>query len=79
MAAKGEILEKHCADIGRDPNEIERSSGVNKDNLEQADAYVEKGVTLLTIGASGPDYDLGPVKELLQWRDSARKRQEERS
>jgi probable F420-dependent oxidoreductase len=79
LAAKGEILEKHCADVGRDPNEIERSSGVNKDNMEQADAYVEKGVTLLTIGASGPDYDLGPVKELLQWRDEARKRQKERS
>ncbi len=49
---------------------------MNKDTLETADAYVEKGVTLITIGVNGPDYDLGPVKELLQWRDSARARQE---
>ena len=76
MAAKSAILEKHCADIGRDPQTIERSSGVNNDTLETADAYVEKGVTLITIGINGPDYDLGPVKELLQWRDSARSCQE---
>ena len=75
MAAKGKILEEHCAKVGRDHTEIERSSGVNADNLQTADDYVKHGVTLLTIGVSGPDYDLGPVRELLQWRDEARKRQ----
>lgn len=74
MAAKSEILDEHCARVGRNPQDIERSSGVNKDTLEQADAYVEKGITLLTIGVSGPEYDLGPAKELLQWRDAARQK-----
>lgn len=74
LAEKIEILEEHCAKVERDPNEIVRSSGVNKDTLETADDYLAKGVTLLTIGVSGPDYDFGPLKELIQWRDAARKR-----
>lgn len=77
MAEKTAILEKHCADVGRDPQEIVRSSGVNKDTLDLADDYVAKDVTLLTIGIGGPDYDMGPLKELLQWRDAARKRSQE--
>lgn len=76
MASKAAILDQHCADIGRDPGDIERSGGVNAETLDQADAYVTNGITLLTIGISGPDYDLGPVKELIQWRDEARKRKD---
>lgn len=73
MAAKSAILDEHCAAIGRDPKEIERSGGVNSETLESADDYVANGVSFLTIGVSGPDYDLGPLRELLQWRDSIRK------
>ncbi|MCA9834486.1 MAG: LLM class F420-dependent oxidoreductase [Thermomicrobiales bacterium] len=76
MAAKSAILEEHCAAIGRDPREIVHSGGINKEHLEQADEYVANGVTLLTMGISGPDYDLGPLRELVQWRDAARKAQE---
>lgn len=75
MAKKGEILDGHCADVGRDPKEIERSSGINAQTLNQADDYVEKGFTHLIMGVSGPDYDLGPIRELVQWRDQARKNQ----
>lgn len=73
MAAKGAILDEHCATVGRDPKTIERSTSVNRETLERADAYVANGFTFLTMGISGPDYDLGPLKELLQWRDAARK------
>lgn len=76
MAAKAAILDEHCASVGRDPGEIERSGAVSKDALERADDYVANGVTLLTLGVSGPDYDLGPLRELVQWRDAARKSQE---
>lgn len=72
MAAKSAILDEHCAAIGRDPKEIERSGGVNSETLTTADDYVANGITFLTIGVSGPDYDLGPLRELLQWRDSIR-------
>ena len=74
MAAKAAILDEHCAAIGRDPQEIERSGGINKDTLERADEYVDKGITHLIMGVSGPDYDLGPFRELVQWRDERRKR-----
>ncbi len=28
------------------------------------------GVTLMTVGCDGPDYDLGPAQALVRWRDS---------
>lgn len=75
MAAKAAILDEHCAAIGRDPREIERTGGISKATLEQADEYVDKGITHLTMGVSGPDYDLGPFRELVQWRDARRKQE----
>jgi probable F420-dependent oxidoreductase len=72
MARKAAILDEHCATVGRDPQEIERSGGIGKDTLEMADEYVEKGITHLIMGVSGPDYDLGPFRELVQWRDARR-------
>ena len=72
MAAKAAILDEHCAAVGRDPHQIERSAGFGKELIELADAYVANNITFLTIGIGGPDYDLGPLRELLQWRDHAR-------
>lgn len=76
MAAKSAILDEHCATIGRDPKSIERSGGINRETLQKADDYVANGITFLIMGIGGPDYDLGPLKELVQWRDAARKRAE---
>jgi probable F420-dependent oxidoreductase len=73
MARKGQILDEHCAAIDRDPKEIERSTGINAQTLGKADEYLEKGFTHLIMGITGPDYDLGPVRELIQWRDEVRK------
>jgi probable F420-dependent oxidoreductase len=73
MARKAAILDEHCATIGRDPNEIERSGGINPQTLASADDYVANGITHLIMGVSGPDYDLGPFRELIQWRDARRK------
>ena len=68
---KNDILLQHCADVGRDPSEIERTWGVRDNIVEQADALVEAGVThLITgIGGDGKGYDLGPLRELVAWRD----------
>jgi alkanesulfonate monooxygenase SsuD/methylene tetrahydromethanopterin reductase-like flavin-dependent oxidoreductase (luciferase family) len=66
---KSGILDRHCADVGRDPGEIERSIGVRVPPQDVADGLVAAGATLFTIGVSGPDYDLGLVKEWVAWRD----------
>lgn len=70
---KARALARHCADTGRDPETVERSSGVDgRDDVTltaNAEALARLGVTLMTIGCDGPDYDLGPAAALVRWRD----------
>ncbi|WP_395309252.1 LLM class F420-dependent oxidoreductase [Mycobacterium sp. AMU20-3851] len=70
---KAAVLDRHCADVGRDPAAIERSSGVPEKSVEAALAgaqtLVDLGVTLLTVGVNGPDYDLSIAEALVKWRD----------
>jgi probable F420-dependent oxidoreductase len=68
---KAEILTEHCAKVGRDPSEIERIWGVNRDSVETADSLVDAGVDHVSVGIGGEGgrYDLAPLRELLQWRD----------
>ncbi|MDT8914306.1 LLM class F420-dependent oxidoreductase [Amycolatopsis sp. PS_44_ISF1] len=63
------ILDRHCADVGRDPAEIQRSCAVEGDPEEVGPKLVELGVSLFTVGVTGPDYDLSPLKPWLAWRD----------
>ena len=37
--------------------------------IAEAEALTDLGVGLLTIGASGPDYDLTGAETLCRWRD----------
>ncbi len=71
---KAEVLDRHCADVGRDPGTIERSSGVEGNDTDtlvaNAEALAGLGVTLMTVGCDGPDYDLGPAQALIRWRDN---------
>ncbi len=70
---KAEVLARHCADVGRDPAAIERSAGANGDSLDtlldDAEALAGVGVTMLTVGVNGPDYDLTQAEALCRWRD----------
>ncbi|HYJ54678.1 MAG TPA: LLM class F420-dependent oxidoreductase [Mycobacterium sp.] len=70
---KAEVLARHCADVGRDPAAIERSAGANGDSLDtlldDAEALAGMGVTMLTVGVNGPDYDLTQAEALCRWRD----------
>jgi len=68
---KNEVLLGHCADVGRDPAEIERTWGIQADALETADDLVAAGVEhlIVGIGGDGTGYDLAPVRELVAWRD----------
>jgi probable F420-dependent oxidoreductase len=70
-AAKAEILAGHCAAVGRDPAEITPVWGVQDGKVEVAEGLRAAGVTHLTVGIGGESgYDLGPLRELLQWRDA---------
>jgi probable F420-dependent oxidoreductase len=68
---KNEILLQHCADVGRDPAEIERTWGIHGDLMRNADALAEAGVEhlILGVGGDGSGYDLSVLRELVAWRD----------
>jgi len=69
--AKSAILAEHCAKVGTDPDAIERVWGALDGIEKYADGLAAAGVGEITIGVGGgPNgYDLGPLRELLQWRD----------
>ena len=67
------MLAEHCAKVGRDPATIERVIGSREPIIEHADALADAGVDELTVGIGGGadgSYDLGELRELLQWRDA---------
>ncbi|GMA84942.1 hypothetical protein GCM10025868_01920 [Angustibacter aerolatus] len=66
---KVRILDEWCATEGRDPADIERSCGVEGGPEQTAQQAHDLGVRLFTIGLNGPDYDLGPLRDWLAWRD----------
>lgn len=71
LTRKSRILAEHCAAVGRDPAEIQRSTalsgGPGADG--DADALLALGFSLFTVGLSGPDYDLQKAQEWIRWRD----------
>lgn len=69
---KSGVLDEWCEKEGTDPASIERSVGISPKRFDRADAYVDAGVGLFTVGVDGPDFDLAPVRELVSWRDSQR-------
>ena len=69
VGRKVKILDQHCADVGRDPAEIERSCGVRGEPDELGPQLLDLGVTTFTVGMGGPDYDLDALKKWIAWRD----------
>jgi len=71
IAHKSGVLDDWCAQVGRDPAQIERSVGVGRQGRPgaSAEALLAAGVTLFTTDVDGPDYDLGLLREWLEWRD----------
>lgn len=69
FAHKSAVLDQRCAEIGRNPAEIERSVGVPPGKPELGDVFLKLGARQLTLGFSGPDYDLAPVPDWIAWRD----------
>ena len=67
---KTSVLAGHCARIDRDPAEIEHSTAAPRSGPSAADALLDTGFSLFTIGLSGPDYDLSPVADWVRWRNA---------
>ena len=80
IAHKHAVLDDWCRRVGRDPGEIERSAGVSPrpgrlpedvaDYAAAAEDLHAVGTRLFTVGLSGPYQDLGPLRDLVAWRDA---------
>jgi probable F420-dependent oxidoreductase len=64
------ILAEHGTAVGRDTSEIEISTEIKNRSEADAAELLDLGTTLFTVGISGPDYDLEPVRRWLAWRDA---------
>ncbi|MCU1527590.1 MAG: class F420-dependent oxidoreductase [Frondihabitans sp.] len=78
LAHKLEVLASWCDEVGRSVDDIEISTGVDREvkelTAEQGevlDAQYALGARLFTVGITGPEIDLTPVRALLAWRDQA--------
>lgn len=70
LARKNRILDEWCAEIGRDPGEIERSTSAHSGPDGLGDQLVAIGERLITIGTDGTsDFDLGLVRDWLNFRN----------
>ena len=76
---KSQVLAQHCAAVGRDQGDIEISVSVggggpatSGEPKELGPQLVDLGVSLFTVGVTGPDYDLGELRQWIAWRDSLR-------
>ncbi|QAV69840.1 LLM class F420-dependent oxidoreductase [Salinibacterium sp. UTAS2018] len=70
LVHKLDVLAGHCDAVGRNINEIEISNELRNKSVEDADSMREQGITLFTLGVSGPEYDLTATKQWLAWRDA---------
>jgi probable F420-dependent oxidoreductase len=64
-AQKNAVLDRWCAEVRRDPSEVERTVGIGGHEVDEVDAYLEAGATHLIV-MTGHPYDLAPVEHLLK-------------
>ena len=63
---KSEVLDRHCADEGRDPSTIERTAAVNGTlSADEVEQWVAAGAEHLILGIGAP-FDLDPVRRLIE-------------
>ena len=69
FAHKNAVLDNWCAEIGRDPSEIERTVAISPDDVGNVDAFLDAGATHLIVMVGHP-YDLSSVEQLIARRDA---------
>jgi hypothetical protein len=69
LAHKVQVLDQWCAEVGRNPREIEHSTEPSRGASEETlDEYVRVGVTHFILGTSVP-WDFETLQRLVRWRD----------
>jgi probable F420-dependent oxidoreductase len=68
--AKNAILDDWCRQLGRNPADIARIAPIDAPSIDRVDDWVKVGATQAICGIGTP-FDLGPIRQLLQWRDRA--------
>jgi len=67
---KNAVLDNWCREIGRNPAEIERTVGLDPEEIpNNLDAYAEAGATHFILGM-GVHGDFAKVEQLVRWRDT---------
>ncbi|WP_375424301.1 LLM class F420-dependent oxidoreductase [uncultured Friedmanniella sp.] len=70
LTHKNEVLNSWCAEVGRDPAEIERSTAVQQGPDEVADDLAALGERLITLDTDGnAGFDLSLTRDWVQYRD----------
>ncbi|MEM1335955.1 MAG: LLM class F420-dependent oxidoreductase [Actinomycetota bacterium] len=69
FAHKSRVLDQWCAEIGRDPSEIERTVAIGADDVDDVGRYVDAGATHVIVMVSAP-FDFSPLDSLLTQRDA---------
>jgi probable F420-dependent oxidoreductase len=65
FAAKNAILDQHCADLGRDPAEIERTVLIGAEDLDHVEEFLAAGASHLILMMMQPFEDFSGVEKLL--------------
>ena len=67
---KMEVLNNWCQEVGRDPQQIERSCATRANDSDATrDGLIRAGVTHLILGMSTP-WNFDAIKKLVDWRNS---------
>jgi probable F420-dependent oxidoreductase len=65
---KNQVLDRWCAEVGRNPADIERTASINVEDVERLDEFVDAGITHMILGMGEP-WDFAPVERMVRWRD----------
>jgi alkanesulfonate monooxygenase SsuD/methylene tetrahydromethanopterin reductase-like flavin-dependent oxidoreductase (luciferase family) len=68
-AHKNAVLDRWCAELGRDPSEIERTVLISVEDTAIVDRYLEAGATHVIVMIGHP-FDLGAAEALVARRDA---------
>lgn len=75
LAERHRILDRWCAELGRDPGEIERSTRVFCRTPEMVGQdLIDVGTRFLTLVVQVPKFDAGEIRDWLEFRDDVNRR-----